>query len=173
MTRIFPLFSLALRQSPIRSPFKGKLRATVTRSGKSTSPTLVTLRLSRCSPILTTPFPNRLRSYDRCNRSSIQNPSSKIIGSSSPGRKRREKFFDGGERKREGGGGIAGGLAAESGSGGNQLGQRWHHLPSRDRASPRSPPGNIHTTNNHGLMPLFARIYSKCTGAQVYGYIRP
>lgn len=68
MTRIFPLFSLALRQSPIRSPFKGKLRATVTRSGKSTSPTLVTLRLSRCSPILTTPFPNRLRSYDRCNR---------------------------------------------------------------------------------------------------------
>lgn len=172
MTRIFPLFSLALRQSPIRSPFKGKLRATVTRSGKSTSPTLVTLRLSRCSPILTTPFPNRLRSHDRCNRfldpKSIQENYRLFFAWPE---KEGEIFRC--ERKREGGGGIAGGLAAESGSGGNQLGQRWHHLPSRDRASPRSPPGNIHTTNNHGLMPLFARIYSKCTGAQVYGYIRP
>lgn len=25
---------------------------------------------------------------------------------------------------------------------------------------------NIHTSNNHGLMALFARIYSKCTNAR-------
>lgn len=42
----------------------------------------------------------------------------------------------------------------------------YHHITSNERASPRYPPGNIHTSNNHGLMPLFARIYSKCTGAQ-------
>lgn len=32
----------------------------------------------------------------------------------------------------------------------------------------RRPPVyvNIHTSNNHGLMALFARIYSKCTGAR-------
>lgn len=51
------------------------------------------------------------------------------------------------------------------------VGQCYHHY-QHERASPRSPPGNIHTSNNHGLMPLFACIYSKCTGAQVYGYIR-
>lgn len=31
---------------------------------------------------------------------------------------------------------------------------------------PPPSPANIHTSNNHGLMALSARIYSKCTGAR-------